>query len=221
MKISLLVILFLTSVSILAQKPQKDSLITRPISVDSAQVKGTVFKKDTIKKAFKINPREITKQSAMIPGWGQAKIKNYWFIPVIYAGFGACAYFINFNGGRYKLFRGAYFELSAAEDAYALAIKNNTTAERPADFKELTIKGVTYKFSKSNLKTYMDYYRRYRDLSYVAIPVVWAVNVLEVNVAAHLKSFDMSDDISMKLSPSFPQTALGMGVGAKMTFAFK
>jgi Family of unknown function (DUF5683) len=158
-------------------------------------------------KPFKINPKLATKRSAMIPGWGQAYIKQYWFIPVIYAGFGASTFGILYNGKRYRILRKAYFETSAA----------NLTEGK------VTLNGKDFPLSVNNLRQYTNYFRRNRDLSWLSIPVVWAVNILEVNVAAHLKSFDLSDDISMKFEPSFsPNPINGLPlVGGKMVFAFK
>jgi hypothetical protein len=163
------------------------------------------------KKPFKINPKLATKKSAMIPGWGQAYAKQYWFIPVIYAGFGASTFGILYNGKRYRLLRKSYFETSAAFEKD----RTKTTGKVILNNKE-------YNLSIENLRQYTNYFRRNRDLSWLSIPMVWAVNVLEINVAAHLKSFDMTDDISMKLEPSFTPTATGMpSLGAKVVFAFK
>lgn len=157
-------------------------------------------------KPFKINPKLATKKSAMLPGWGQVYAKQYWFIPIIYAGFGASAYSILFNAKRYQAFRTAYF------------LASDTKATEG----EVTINKVTKKYSVSVLKLGTNYYRRYRDLSWLSIPVVWAINILEINVAAHLKSFDMSDDISMKIEPSFEPSYTGLPtLGGKVVFAFK
>lgn len=164
-----------------------------------------------ISPPYKISPKIATKRSAMIPGWGQAYAKQYWFIPVIYAGFGGSAFGIIYNGKRYRILRKAYLETSAAN-----AIDKTTTSGK------FTLNGEEITLSIANLKQFTNYFRRNRDLSWLSIPVVWAVNILEINVATHLKTFDMSDDISMKFEPSFEQTITGFpSVGGKVVFAFK
>lgn len=178
---------------------------------DSSKI-NTNPKSDSIIKPFKINPKLATKKSAIIPGWGQAYAKQYWFIPIIYAGFGASTFGIIYNGKRYQILKKSYLETSAAN-----ALNPNVTTGK------ITLNNKEYELSIANLKQYTNYFRRNRDLSWLSIPVVWAVNVLEINVAAHLKSFDMSDDITMKIEPSFtPNPINGLpSVGGKMVFAIR
>lgn len=183
-----------------------DSLQNKPLMVlDGDSLRKKLTQKDSLTPK-KIDPRVATRKSAILPGSGQIYIKQYWFLPAIYGGFGACAYMIAYNGKRYRAFREAYF----------------ATSEAQASEGEVTINGVPKKYSISTLKLGTSVYRRYRDLSWMVIPVVWAVNVLEVNVSAHLKTFDMSDDITLKIQPSFSPGANGMpSLGLKTVFAFK
>lgn len=160
---------------------------------------------------YKISPKIATKKSAMIPGWGQAYAKQYWFIPVIYAGFGGSAFGILYNGKRYRTLKKAYLETSAAN-----ALNPTITTGK------FTLNKTEYDLSIANLKNYTNYFRRNRDLSWLSIPIVWAVNILEINVATHLKTFDMNDDITMKFEPSFEPTFTGLpSFGGKVVFAFK
>ncbi|MES2796766.1 MAG: DUF5683 domain-containing protein [Bacteroidota bacterium] len=216
---SFLFSLFLISIlaqNIFGQLSTQDSIRLKgiaQIALDTVRNKD-LSKIDSLKKIktpFKINPKLATKKSAMIPGWGQAYAKQYWFIPIIYAGFGASTFGILYNGKRYQILKKAYFETSAANALDPTITKG-----------KITLNKVDYELSIANLKQYTNYFRRNRDLSWLSIPVVWAVNVLEINVAAHLKSFDLSDDISMKFEPSFEPTVTGMpSLGGKVVFAFR
>jgi hypothetical protein len=213
-KISLVLFLGLFITKLVGQNQRLDSADIQPPFiglVDSTKV-FTTNKKDSVVKPFKINPKLATKKSAIIPGWGQAYAKQYWFIPIIYAGFGASTFGILYNGKRYRILRSTYLETSA---------KNATDASVTTG--KITLNNKEYELSIANLKQYTSYFRRNRDLSWLSIPVVWAVNVLEINVAAHLKSFDMTDDITLKLEPSFaPNPFSGMPtVGGKMVFALR
>jgi hypothetical protein len=199
---------------VFSQRSIQDSLRINALSkvaADTAKKPAIAPRDSLVKKPFKLSPKLATKKSAILPGWGQAYAKQYWFIPVIYAGFGGSAFGIIYNGKRYRILRKAYFETSSA------FAKDNS-----ASTGTVVLNNKTYNLSIDNLRQYTNYFRRNRDLSWLSIPVVWAVNVLEINVAAHLKSFDMTDDISMKFEPNFEPSFTGMPtVGGKVIFAFK
>ena len=54
----------------------------------------------------------------------------------------------------------------------------------------------------------MDYWRRNRDLLYVVSFVVYVFNIVDANVDAHLSSFDLSDDLSLRFEPTNQTFAL-------------
>jgi hypothetical protein len=223
-KFIIALLLFCSILTASAQISSNDSLRIKAVAamandslkkVDLTKIDLSKIDTSKIEKSimlpYKISPKIATKRSAMIPGWGQAYAKQYWFIPVIYAGFGGSAFGIIYNGKRYRILRKAYLETSAAN-----ALDPNVTSGK------FTLNGEVIPLSIANLKQYTNYFRRNRDLSWLSIPIVWAVNILEINVATHLKTFDMSDDITMKFEPSFEQTITGFpSVGGKVVFAFK
>ena len=47
-----------------------------------------------------------------------------------------------------------------------------------------------------------DYYRRYRDLSFFILLGVYALSVVDAYVDASLSDFDISKDLSLKVSPA-------------------
>ncbi len=64
-------------------------------------------------------------------------------------------------------------------------------------------------------------YRRWRDASYIGFAAGWLFFALEANVAAHLKTFDMSEDISLRIEPAGPQTFGFQASGVKLAFVFR
>ncbi len=54
------------------------------------------------------NPKKAGFYSAILPGLGQTYNRQYWKIPVVYAGVGAAAYFISNNLSKYISYRKAY-----------------------------------------------------------------------------------------------------------------
>ena len=51
----------------------------------------------------------------------------------------------------------------------------------------------------------VDYYKRNRDLMYILTGLVYALNIIDASVDAHLFYFDVSDDLSLNIQPSLHQ----------------
>lgn len=65
-------------------------------------------------------------------------------------------------------------------------------------------------------------WNRYKNLSVLAIGIIYGLSIIEANVAAHLKTFDVSDDISVYISPGPPKfTSAGLIPGVQIVFSFK
>jgi hypothetical protein len=75
----------------------------------------------------------------------------------------------------------------------------------------------------NQLKRLNDGFRRNRDYTFIGIAVAWAFNVVDANVSAHLKTFDVSDDISLKIKPNFEFDPISKGMfsSVSLTFNFK
>lgn len=186
----------------------------------SAQVNDTIIKGDTvtvitreapikdtstvvtIKKGVSHSPKKAALLSAILPGAGQVYNKKYWKLPIIYAGAAGLAYSFQFNQSRYVKYRNAYkYRIDAdatTTDAYI---------------------GI---YSDDNLNTLQKYYQRYRDLTVIGFAALYALNIIDASVDAHLFTFDVSDNLSMKVEPTLINTA-GMnnyttGLSLKLKF---
>jgi hypothetical protein len=53
--------------------------------------------------------------------------------------------------------------------------------------------------------------------------LAWALNIVDANVSAHLKTFDVSDDLSMRVKPIMEIDPLSQGMvsGLSLSFNFK
>lgn len=76
-------------------------------------------------------------------------------------------------------------------------------------------------YSSDQLITQKKYYEKYRNTAILAGTLVYALNIIDANVDAHLKTFDVSDDLSLQVKPYYHlnynhnwQT----GVSIKLTF---
>jgi hypothetical protein len=191
-------------------------VFSQNIVVDSSKIiaKDTLVKKmskkDSLKKFYKIIPRVSTIRSAMVPGWGQINNRQYWKLPFIAGAFGVNIFFIIYNDTRYHYYKGY---LQQATDQQATASTINVP---------LYNQDLSRDYNVNQLNTIVSGYRRNRDGSYLLLAVVWAANIVDANVTAHLKTFDMTDDISLKIQPTITSPDMMSPVfGAKLTFAFK
>ncbi|MDR3184498.1 MAG: DUF5683 domain-containing protein [Prevotellaceae bacterium] len=127
-------------------------------------------------------PQRATVFSLMLPGLGQAYNRHYWKIPLVYMGVAFGYYMINYNTTQYERFRTAY---------------NIATDNDPETVDEF--KG---RMTPDNLKYYRDSFRRDRDYAVLLSILFYILNAVDANVFAHLKQFDVSEDLSMDLHPT-------------------
>ena len=192
------------------------------INIDSSKIvsidkKIKVYsKEDSLKKFYKIIPRTATLRSLMVPGWGQVYNRQYWKLPLVAGAFAVNIYFIVQNNNKYLYYReqlkGAMDANVTTKTVYLYDTKDDT---------DLT-KRVSRDYSQDQLSNIVSGYRKNRDGSYLILFAVWAANIVDANVTAHLKTFDMTDDISLKIQPSFSSPDIMEPVfGAKLILTIK
>ena len=76
------------------------------------------------------------------------------------------------------------------------------------------------RYSDNDLVTLKDYYQRYRDLSVIGMAALYTFQIIDAAVDAHLSTFDVSDDLSLNISPRVYGTPQGMvaTVGLRLSF---
>jgi hypothetical protein len=135
-------------------------------------------------------PSRAALYSTIIPGAGQFYNKSYWKIPIIYAGGAAIGFFFLDNHKKYLLYRSS---LSVLTDGDPTTI--DRFANRIPDERE--------RLRRLSLAT--ESFRRYRDYNITFGLLLLGLNVGEAYVDAHLKGFDISDELSFKIEPSIIQ----------------
>jgi len=141
---------------------------------------------DTVSAARMHSPHKATLYSMILPGMGQAYNKKYWKIPIVYAGFGVFYYLIRFNDKEYKLWRDAYYHSLVNEDG----------TEPPVNEYDRL-----YGDNPEVLLSQKNFYRRNRDLNYILSGVWYLLNIVDATVDAHLFSWDVDEDLSLRLEP--------------------
>jgi hypothetical protein len=207
-----------------AQKTNVDSLRRVQIPVvkgDTLQPYDTTLRLDSLATAIKpkgrakLSPKKAMIYGLILPGGGQVYNRDYWKLPIVYGAFGGAVYMIRWNTLRYNDFLKPYL---SSVDPDTGEPTGQTTFEVYDRSNDRIVSGVTI----DQIKRGKTFYRRYREYGYVILAAVYALSVIEANVAAHLKTFDMSEDLSLRLEPSLERTFMsGQAAGVKLVFAFK
>ncbi len=159
----------------------------------------------------KIVPRRSSLLSLAVPGLGQIANGQKWKVPIIYAGFATFGYLIVDLTNKYEEYLAGYTE------AYN---KPNVPGQDPNRTKTAIVRG--REVSLNNLKANTDYFRRWRDYNLIFTALFWGLNVVDANVTAHLKTFDISDSLTLRYAPTvIPTATAGFVPGVKLTMNFR
>ncbi len=132
--------------------------------------------------------------SLVLPGAGQIYNRKYWKLPIIYGGFVGCAYAMRWNNMMYRDYSQAYLDI----------MDNDPTTQSYNQFLHLgtTITAANAQRWQEIFRKRKDRYRRWRDMSFFAMVGIYALSVIDAYVDASLSEFDISPDLSMRVSPA-------------------
>ena len=195
----LLYFLVFITISVHAQNDTATRIIIRTDS--TTQKKNPALSKDTLRTNGKVDsipihdPRKATLRSALIPGWGQAYNKEYWKIPFVYAAIGTTAGIYIYNQTWYKRTKRA-FEIRIDKDSISFPLIHPK------------LQGI----SAEPLRRYRNEFKRSKDYSVLYFLAAWGLNVADATVFAHLKNFDVSNDLSFRIKPGYSPFANTSGL---------
>jgi Family of unknown function (DUF5683) len=161
----------------------------------SIQADTVISKKENPQPVSKHSPSKAAIRSALLPGLGQAYNKKYWKIPIVYGALAVPVYTYVYNKNWYDKTR----------EAYEIKFYNDTSRYDEIDDQLKPL-------SEESLRAYRNEFRQSMDISILAFIIVWGLNVVDAAVDAHLKDFDISDNLSMKISPGHSEMAGTNGV---------
>ncbi len=125
-------------------------------------------------------PKAVMLKSLMIPGWGQIENKQTWKVPIIYGLFAGIGYYTITLNNDYKDYKAAYYNSFPDNDD----MRFGPTPEY--------LQGVNANQLQSNRNSL----RNQRDFMFVVMGLAYGLNVIDAYVFAHMRSFDVSDDLS-------------------------
>lgn len=151
------------------------------------------------KKSKEHSPRKATMYSAIFPGLGQAYNRQYWKIPLVYLGLGITYYFFDDYSKKYLHYKALHEEEFLKGD------------EKDEDLLFL-------------LNEYKDFYEKWRNNNLIYMGLIYAANIIDALAFAHFYTYDISDDLTMRIRPSvrpMPDLAFNagsLGISLKLTF---
>lgn len=149
-------------------------------------------------------PAKAAFYSAVIPGLGQVYNKKYWKIPIIYAGMAAGVYFYKHQDDDYDRFRNAYKRRLAGytDDEFY----GNGTEPLISDDRLINAQ-------KSAQKN--------KSISIIVTVAFYLLNVVDANVDAHLRQYEVSEDLSLQPNFDYNQFNAKPQYGMSLTYRFK
>ena len=178
-------------------------------TVDSLPIVATPLPKNSkVDSVMKYHsPRKAAIRSAIIPGLGQIYNKKYWKVPIVWGALGVTGSVFIYNLTTYRDLR--------------LAVQVRTDMMPPTldSSRQHLVDPIYMNIDMNALRSYRDEYRRNIDYTVLVFILLWGLNVVDAAVDAHLKSFDVSPDLSFKIKPG--KSNLAGTTGISLVLAIK
>ncbi|MGB7786467.1 MAG: DUF5683 domain-containing protein [Salinimicrobium sp.] len=173
---------------------QQDSLLVDP---------QLVVEEPAYKPYDPLSPARAAFYSAVLPGLGQAYNGKYWKIPVVYTALGVGVYFYFRNDDQYDRYRDAYKSRLAGKTNDEFSDENGTPI-----------------VSTQGLIDAQRFYQRNKEISVLVTLGLYALNIIDANVDAHLQQFNVSEDLSLRPKLDYDQFSGKTGYGLSLNFNF-
>lgn len=145
-----------------------------------------------------LSPAKAAFYSAILPGLGQAYNKSYWKIPIVYGAIGTGVGIYAWNNKNYHKYRDEFKKRLAGTDTDDSKYAYLTDAQLISAQKNA---------------------QKQRDLSLIVTVGLYILNIVEANVDAHLKQFNVNDNLTLR--PDIYQNDLNNKQNLGLTLSYK
>ncbi len=156
-----------------------------------------------------LSPSRAAFYSAILPGLGQAYNKRYWKIPIVYAAIGTGVYFYIRNDNELDRYRDAFKRRLAGftdDEFYGTDVNGNPLA--------------TPRISNDGLIRAQRQFRRNKELSLLITIGLYALNIIDANVDAHLLQYNVDDNLAVKPHFQYNRMENSSDLGLTVNFRF-
>jgi len=145
------------------------------------------------KKVFSPDPKKAAMLSVVIPGLGQVYNKKYWKIPIFATGFLVTGYLAAYNNKR-------LIRVNKVLDTWPTNA-NGSPNQSILDANILDVPGYNID-SYQEAQRIRDRHRRDKDNAIIIMMIIYAANIVDAAVDAHLYQFKITKDVSVQVEPS-------------------
>lgn len=126
---------------------------------------------------------------SLLPGAGQVYNHQAWKVPIIYGAFAGMGYLIYNNYSNMKMFK----------DEYLFRVNNSDTPSLES----------YASYPTSNIYNLYNEYNKNFQLMIIITVAIYGLNLIDAYVFGHLFDFQISDDLSLNMSPGLQPTPTG------------
>jgi hypothetical protein len=130
---------------------------------------------DSLKLKKGRSPKVAALRAAVFPGWGQIYNQKYWKLPLVYGGAAAIGYGVYWNNSYYQYYRNIYQEAFLTNNPLGINL------ERAALLR--------------------NEYRRKKEQLIIFGVLFYGLTVVDAIVDAHFSTYDVGDDLTLKVYP--------------------
>jgi len=189
--------LFISLLNFSVVSAQQDSL-----SISSEKTSEKELKEKDYEPYNALAPAKAAFYSAILPGLGQAYNGSYWKIPIAYAGLGTGIYFYLDNDKQYDRYRDAY---------------KNRLAGRPDEFNG---NGEKPFVATASLIRAQEQLQKNKEISILVTVGIYVLNIIDANVEAHLRQFNVDEDLSVKPDLDYDALSGKTNYGLTLNYRF-
>jgi hypothetical protein len=174
-------------------------ILGTPLIFAQVKTEDVLVVKDTLKSIDidPLTPAKAAFYSAIVPGLGQVYNKKYWKVPLVYGAIGTSLYFYLDSQKKYNIYRDEY--------------KNRLLGTTSED-----LKGV----ATDRLILAQKFYQRNRDFSALFIVAFYVLNIVDANIDAALKQFNVDKRLSIQPYISPEDVTFTQNIGLTVQYRF-
>ena len=172
---------------------ERRSVVVSPAAKKSKAAADSAKRTEHMFRAFGYQGIRLTRPgkaallAAILPGAGQIYNRVWWKLPLVYGALGGVAYGEWFYQMRYTEFANATNDIKAGrKKLFDADLGPQAKLQRSTDALD---NGVIF-------------YRGYRDIFYLYCGLAYGLQIVDALVDAHLKNFDVSDDLTLHWEPT-------------------
>jgi hypothetical protein len=166
--------------------------LSRPLTKEEKQAKIAADSAKRTERLFGLRltrPAKAALLAVVLPGAGQVYNRRWWKLPLVYGALGGVIAGEVFYQQRFSQYSRAVDSVSFSNGRYKIGDKR--LGERASQ--ETSLQG---------LQSGVVFYRGYRDVFYLYIGLAYGLQILDALVDAHLREFDVSDDLALSWDPA-------------------